>query len=55
MAAVVRAAPAHVATVRELIVDALDPTQLDQLHDAHERILARLDPGSTTRPEWIGH
>ena len=53
LAAVELAAPGHVATVRELIVDALGADQLDQLHAAHERILERLDPASTTRPEWL--
>jgi DNA-binding MarR family transcriptional regulator len=53
MATVERAATGHVALVRELVVDVLDPAQLDQMRIAHERILDRLDPGSTTRPEWI--
>ncbi|MGW6929967.1 MarR family winged helix-turn-helix transcriptional regulator [Lentzea sp. NPDC054927] len=53
LAAVERAAPGHVTTVRELIVDALDEDQLHQLHAAHERILDRLDPASATRPEWL--
>lgn len=48
-----QAAPHHVATVRELVVDALSGTQLQQLHAAHERILARLDPAAITRPEWF--
>jgi DNA-binding MarR family transcriptional regulator len=53
MSLVEEAAPAHVTTVRELIVDALSPAQLTRLHDAHEQILTRLDPGATTRPEWL--
>ena len=53
MAAVERAAPGHVARVRDLIVDVLDPVQFDQLHTAHQRILNRLDPTATTRPEWV--
>jgi DNA-binding MarR family transcriptional regulator len=53
MAAVVAAAPGHVATVRDLIIDALDPDQLAQLRDANQRILERLDPTSTTYPEWF--
>lgn len=52
-AAVETAAQGHVTTVRELIVDALTPAQLTQLHTACERILDRLDPTSTTRPEWL--
>lgn len=53
VAAVERAAAGHVALVRDLIVDVLSPAQLDQMRTAHERILDRLDPGSTTRPDWI--
>ncbi|HUQ55603.1 MAG TPA: MarR family transcriptional regulator [Lentzea sp.] len=53
MAAVEQAAPGHVTTVRELVVDALDPAQLNQLRDAYERVLERLDPASATRPEWL--
>ncbi len=53
MAAVELAAPGHVTVVRELIVDALGADQLEQLRAAHERILDRLDPTSTTRPEWL--
>ncbi|RDI34774.1 MarR family winged helix-turn-helix transcriptional regulator [Lentzea flaviverrucosa] len=52
-AAVERAAPGHVTAVRELVVDPLDATQLSQLHAAHERILGRLDPASSSRPEWL--
>jgi len=36
-------APAHVATVRELVIDALTPAQLRQLCTASERILQRID------------
>src|SRR4051812_3074491 len=36
-------APAHVATVRQLVIDDLTTTELRQLHDAAERILRRLD------------
>jgi DNA-binding MarR family transcriptional regulator len=53
MALVERAAPGHVGTVRELIVDALSPEQLAHLREAHERILTGLDPGAATRPEWL--
>jgi DNA-binding MarR family transcriptional regulator len=53
MAAVVEAAPGHVATVRDLIIDTVTPAQLRQLQAAHERILARLDPTATTRPDWF--
>src|SRR3954464_919922 len=36
-------APAHVATVRQLVIDAFTTTELRQLRDAAERILRRLD------------
>lgn len=41
------AAPGHVATVRNSVIDALTPEQLDQLADITGAILQRLDPGST--------
>jgi DNA-binding MarR family transcriptional regulator len=53
MAAVVAAAPGHVATVRGLIIDALGASELDQLHAAYQQILTRLDPSAVTRPEWL--
>ena len=36
-------APAHLATVRQLVIDAFTKTELRQLNDAAERILRRLD------------
>jgi DNA-binding MarR family transcriptional regulator len=36
-------APAHVATVRELVIDPLTPAQLRQLCTVSERILRRID------------
>jgi hypothetical protein len=39
----VAAAPGHVATVRELVIDALDDTALSALQDSAERITARID------------
>jgi DNA-binding MarR family transcriptional regulator len=39
----VAAAPGHVATVRELVIDALDATALTALQDSAERIIARID------------
>ncbi|MET7424696.1 MarR family transcriptional regulator [Dactylosporangium sp. NPDC005555] len=50
---VVEAAPAHVGAVRDLVIDALTDDELRDLHAAQERILARLDPAATTRPEWF--
>ncbi len=38
-------APAHVAKVRELVIDALSPAELRQLRTASERILQRIEPG----------
>ena len=43
-AKIVQAAPGHVATVRELVIDALTPAQQAQLRRIAERLLARLDP-----------
>jgi DNA-binding MarR family transcriptional regulator len=41
---IVQAAPGHVATVREFVIDALTPAQLTALGRLSERMLARLDP-----------
>jgi DNA-binding MarR family transcriptional regulator len=38
-------APAHVAKVRELVIDALSPAELRQLRTASERILQRIETG----------
>lgn len=53
MATVEQAAPGHVTTVRELVVDALEPAQLAALRAANERILDHLDPTAATRPDWL--
>jgi DNA-binding MarR family transcriptional regulator len=42
----VASAPAHVAMVRSLVIDALSATELRQLHRASERLLARIDTSS---------
>jgi DNA-binding MarR family transcriptional regulator len=42
-AKLVASAPAHVATVRSLVIDALSAAELRQLHEASERLLARID------------
>lgn len=39
----VASAPAHVAKVRELVIDALNPSELRQLRTASERILQRIE------------
>ena len=48
----VAAVPGHVATVRDLVVDALEPGELAALRAANERILRRVDPDQQTRPPW---
>ena len=42
--AVVAAAPGHVATVREYVLDPLTREQIDQLRGIGDALLARLDP-----------
>jgi DNA-binding MarR family transcriptional regulator len=49
-AVVVRAAPAHVATVRHLVIDAVTPEQLPQLADIGQRVVARIEPGVSWPP-----
>lgn len=41
----VAAAPGHVATVRDYVIDVLTPEQLAQLKDIADTILAKVDPG----------
>jgi DNA-binding MarR family transcriptional regulator len=41
-AKLVESAPGHVGTVRELVIDALGPDELQQLHDASRRLLTRI-------------
>lgn len=43
----VAAAPGHVATVREFVIDGLTPEQLGQLKTIADQILARVDPGKS--------
>jgi DNA-binding MarR family transcriptional regulator len=40
----VNSAPAHVDTVRNLVIDALSPSELRTLHRAAQRILDRIQP-----------
>jgi hypothetical protein len=42
---VVHAAPGHVRTVRELVIDVLEPEQVAQLSAISAQLLAVLDPG----------
>ncbi|GAA1751554.1 MarR family winged helix-turn-helix transcriptional regulator [Agromyces humatus] len=46
MALIAEAAPGHVATVRETVLDALTPEQLEQLYAIAGAVLTRLDPDS---------
>jgi DNA-binding MarR family transcriptional regulator len=46
----VASAPAHVNAVRQLVVDEFSPTELDQLHQFCERILARVDASPWKQP-----
>jgi DNA-binding MarR family transcriptional regulator len=48
---IAESAPGHVATVRQHVIDALTPAQVEQLRDISESILERLDPqGDATAP-----
>lgn len=38
------AGPGHIGTVRELVIDALTPQQLEQLYEIAGAVLAKLDP-----------
>ena len=52
---VVATAPGHVAKVRDLVVDALAPEQLDRLAEACEAMLAKLDPEGSMTPVYHRH
>jgi DNA-binding MarR family transcriptional regulator len=53
---VVDAAPGHVNTVRELVLDPLSPSQLAQLRRISDALLTVLDPsGHMTRPPGSAH
>ncbi|ADG75141.1 transcriptional regulator, MarR family [Cellulomonas flavigena DSM 20109] len=47
---VVDTAPGHVATARDLVVDALSPEQVTQLEDLMRTLLERLDPEGRLTP-----
>lgn len=49
-AKVVQAAPGHVAAVRRLVMDTLEPADIAALTTATERMLTRLDPEGSARP-----
>ncbi|WP_168581633.1 MarR family winged helix-turn-helix transcriptional regulator [Gephyromycinifex aptenodytis] len=50
LAAVTAAAPGHVAAVRQLVFDALNPEQIEALTLITDRMLSRIDPEGSTRP-----
>ncbi|MCC2592632.1 MarR family transcriptional regulator [Tessaracoccus sp. OS52] len=47
---VVESAPGHVTNVRENVIDALTPQQVQQLHQIADQILDRIDPEGLMRP-----
>jgi DNA-binding MarR family transcriptional regulator len=49
-AKLVASAPAHVAAVRQLVIDEFSATELDQLREFCERILARVDASTWKQP-----
>lgn len=49
------AAPGHVANVREHVIDALTPAQLDQLTGIADALLRRLDPTGTMTSLYRRH
>jgi DNA-binding MarR family transcriptional regulator len=46
----VSSAPAHVAAVRQLVIDEFTPAELDQLREFGERIVARVDASDWKQP-----
>src|SRR6201986_3185287 len=50
MAKVEATAPGHLAAVRDLVIDALRPEQVEQLRDISQAIMGRVIPGA----EWYG-
>jgi DNA-binding MarR family transcriptional regulator len=49
-AKLVASAPAHVAAVRQLVIDEFNPAELDQLREYCERIVARVEASAWTQP-----
>ena len=49
-AKLVASAPAHVAAVRQLVIDEFSPAELDQLREFCERIAARVDESEWKQP-----
>ena len=50
LAKLVASAPAHVAAVRQLVIDEFSATELDQLRSFCERIVARVDASAWKQP-----
>jgi DNA-binding MarR family transcriptional regulator len=50
LAKLVSSAPAHVAAVRQLVIDEFSPTELDQMRDFCERIDARVNASEWKQP-----
>jgi DNA-binding MarR family transcriptional regulator len=48
--ALVAIAPGHVDAVRKYVIDALTPTQIEQLNEISTALLTRLDPDGTLVP-----
>ena len=49
-AKLVSSAPAHVAAVRQLVIDEFNPAELDQLREFCQRIVARVDASEWKQP-----
>jgi DNA-binding MarR family transcriptional regulator len=53
LAALERAAPGHVRTVRSAVFARITPEQVGQLHDIYEQLLEGLEEGpAASRPPW---
>ena len=50
LAELVASAPAHVAAVRQLVIDEFSPAELDQLGEFCERIVDRVDTSEWKQP-----
>ncbi len=50
---VVAAAPGHVSAVREQVIDALTPGQVDQLAAIMDAVLRRIDPDGSMTGSWV--
>ena len=55
MCKVQEAAPGHVANVREQVIDALSPEQVEQLGEIADALLSRLDPAGRMTAMYRRH